>query len=94
MEAKRSALESIVRKPTNGVAGQTEDSRSPDKAKSVGYPHRAQAYRNGNAVKSKPRLDCPESPTISQHFEGEYAQKSPTIGRFRISMWSGKESQV
>src|ERR1700733_13038766 len=77
MEAKRSALESIVKKQTNGVAGQTEDSRSADEAKSVGYPHRAQAYRNGNERKTKPGLDCPESPTISQRFEGVYPQKSP-----------------
>ena len=77
MEAKRSALESIVRKKTNGVGGQIEDSRSAEEGKSVGYPHRAQAYRNGNEAKSKPGLDCPESPTISQHFEGEYPQKSP-----------------
>ena len=77
MEAKRSALESIVKKQTNGFAGQTVDSRSADDAKSVGYPHRAQVYRNGNEVGSKPKSDCPESPTISQHFEGEYPQKSP-----------------
>jgi hypothetical protein len=35
MEAKRSALESIVRKQTNGVAGQTTDSRSADEAKGL-----------------------------------------------------------
>jgi hypothetical protein len=77
MEAKRTALESIVRKKTNAVAGQTVDSRSSDESKNVGYSHRAQVYRNGNEVKSKPGLDCPESPTTSQHFEGEYPHKSP-----------------
>ena len=77
MEAKRSALESIVKKRTNGLTGQTEDSRSANEAKSVGFPHRAKAFRNGNEVKSKPGLDYPEPPTISQHFEGEYPQKSP-----------------
>lgn len=76
MEAKRTALESIVKKQTNG-ADQTEDSPSTDRAKGVGYPHRAHGYRNGGLVKSESNSDCPESPTITQHFEGQYPQKSP-----------------
>ncbi len=79
MEAMRTALESIVKKQTNGLAGQTEDSRTADGTKSVGYPHPAQAYRNGRGVKSEPKLDCPESPTITQDFKGEYPQKSPQL---------------
>jgi hypothetical protein len=37
MEAKRTALESIVKKQTIGAADQAEDSRSIDGAKTVGY---------------------------------------------------------
>jgi integrase len=77
MEAKRAALESIVKKQSNGAADQTEDSRSSDDAKTVGYPHRVQGFRIGRAVKSASETDCAESPTITQHFEGEYPQKSP-----------------
>ena len=77
MEAKRAALESIVKKQTNGAADHTEDSRSTDGAKNVGYPHRAQSYRNGPISKSEPKSDCPESSTITQLFEGQYPQKSP-----------------
>jgi integrase len=77
MEAKRTALESIVKKQSNGAADQTEDSRSTDEAKSVGYPHRPQGFRIGRAAKSASETDCAESPTITQHFEGEYPQKSP-----------------
>jgi integrase len=77
MEAKRTALESIVRKQTNEATGQTEDSRSADGTKNVGYPHRAPGYRNGHGQEPEPKPDCPESPTITRHFEGEYPQKSP-----------------
>lgn len=77
IEAKRSALESIVKKQTNGVAGQTEDSRSTEEAKSVGYPHRAYGFRNGRGEKSEPRVDCPESLAIAQGSEEAYPQKSP-----------------
>ena len=63
LEAKRTALESIVKKVTNGVAGQTEDSRSAVGAKTVGYPHEALGYRNGRGEKADYVLDCPESPT-------------------------------
>jgi hypothetical protein len=37
MEAKRTALESIVKKQTSGAADRAEDSRSIDGANSVGY---------------------------------------------------------
>jgi hypothetical protein len=77
MEAKRSALESIVKKKTNGTADPAEDSRTTNGTEIVGYPHRAQGYRNGPEVESKPEVDCAESTTITQHFEGEYPQKSP-----------------
>ena len=77
MEAKRTALESIVKKQTSGGAAQTEGSRSSDDAKSVGYPHRAQGFRIGRAVKLPSKANCAESLTITQHFEGEYPQKSP-----------------
>jgi hypothetical protein len=41
MEAKRTALESIVKKQPSGIAHQAEDSRSIDGAKSVGYPQKS-----------------------------------------------------
>jgi hypothetical protein len=80
MEAKRTALESIVKKQTNGAADQTEDSRTANGAESVGYPHRAPGYRNGREVKSKPEMDRAESTAITQHFEGDYPQKSRRSG--------------
>jgi hypothetical protein len=79
MEAKRTALESIVKKQTNGDADQTENSRSANSGKTVGYPHRDRGYRNGRVVKSEPIVHCPELPTMAQHFEGEYPQKSPQL---------------
>ena len=79
MEAKRTALESIVMKHTIGATDQTEDSRSANSAKSVGYPHQALGYRNVRGEKADHVLDCPESPTTTQHFEGEYPQKSPQL---------------
>jgi integrase len=78
MEAKRTALESIVKKQMNGVPDEmVGDSRATDVGQSVGYPHRAQGYRNGHDGEPKPELDCPESPTIAHQFEEEYPQKSP-----------------
>jgi hypothetical protein len=77
MEAKRTALESIVKKQTNGTADQMEDSRSANGAKSVGYPHRAQGYRNGRGEKSEPKVDCSESIAIVPGFDVGYPQKSP-----------------
>src|ERR1700739_4654956 len=77
MEAKRTALEPIVKKQTNGPASQTEN--SADGAKSVGYPHRAPGYRNGRVVKSESKSDCSVAPTLMQDFEGEYPQKSPQL---------------
>jgi len=97
MEAKRTALESIVKKQTNHAADQTEDSRPANGAKSVGYPHQAQGYRNGRGVKSPPKLDCPELPTIRQHFEGEYPQKSPQLANSAVHrgvMRGGKSKKI
>ena len=51
MEAKRWALESIVKKQTNGVERQTEVSRPADEAKTVGY--RAQRARMSIKVMRK-----------------------------------------
>ena len=81
MEAKRTALESIVKKQTSGAADHGEDSRSMDGAKSVGYPHRTQGYRNGRGEKSEPKVDCSESIAIVPGFDLGYPQKS-TIGYF------------
>ena len=75
--ARRSALESIVKKQSNGAAEETEDSCLSYDAKTVRYPHRAQGSRIGRAVKPASETDCAESPTITQYFEGEHPQKSP-----------------
>jgi len=46
------------------------------RSQECGYPHRAYGFTNGRAEKSERKKDCPESLTITQHFEGEYP-KSP-----------------
>ena len=84
MEAKRTALESIVKKQTNGAADQTEESRTENGAEAVGYPHRAQGHRNGREVQAKPELDCAQSTAITHHFEGEYPQKSPQLANREV----------
>jgi hypothetical protein len=46
MEAKRSALESIVNQPTHGNHEQNGDAQASS-SRTVGYPYRGQGYRNG-----------------------------------------------
>ncbi len=87
MEAKRSALESIVKKQANGEAGQTKDSRSADEAKSVGCPHRAYGFRNARGEESELKVDCPESLEIAQSAEGSYPQKSPQSVNSKGHRW-------
>ena len=77
MEAKRSALESIVKKQTTGAEKHGEGALAEDGCESVGYPHRADGFTDGRGMKSKPDSNRPESLTITQQFEGEYPQKSP-----------------
>jgi integrase len=84
MEAKRTALESIVKKQTNCAADQTEASQTGNGAESVGYPQRAQGYTSGREVKSKREADYAESTAITQHFEGEYPQKSPQLANHAV----------
>jgi hypothetical protein len=79
MEAKRTALESIVKKQPNGSAVETENSQAADGAKGVGYPQRVQGYRTGRGEQPKLETECSESLTITQDFEGEYPQKSPQL---------------
>ena len=79
MEAKRTALESIVKKQSNGIAEKKEDTQLADGAKRAGYPQRVQGYRSGRGEKSKLKTECSESPTITQDFEGEYPQMSPQL---------------
>jgi integrase len=79
MEAKRTALESIVKKQSNGGAEKKEDSQAADGAERVGYPQRLQGYRSGREEKSELKTECSESPTITHDFEGEYPQKSPQL---------------
>ena len=77
MDAKRRALESIVMKQAIVGADQTEDSRTENGAKNVGYPHQPLGFRNGQGENTDLQSDCPESPTTTHDFEGEYPQKSP-----------------
>jgi integrase len=92
MEAKRTALEAIVKKHP-GVEGsiqpKTQPEGSPQKS-----PHglqnrdgqtttkRATAKTGSSAAADKSEAQCSESPTITQGFEGEYPQKSPQSGVF------------
>ena len=66
MEAKRTALESIVKKQTNGAAEQSDDSRTTDGSRSLGHPHRDKGYRNGRVVKSDYDEDKsnPQNPAV------------------------------
>ena len=89
MEAKRTALESIVKKQTNCAADQTEASRTGNGAESVGYPQRAQGYTSRREVESKREENCSESPRTAHGFEGEYPQKSPQSAK-----WEGHRGMV
>jgi len=92
MEAKRTALESIVSKPAdNGEAAQSH-------VKGPGYPQKSpHGLQNGskrqNRKQTTPKIEksivankaeeqCSELPTNTLHFEGEYPQKSPQSGVF------------
>jgi integrase len=52
MEAKRSALESIVKKQINGTGGHEGDSQEAHTSKTVGYPQAALGHRNGSEADS------------------------------------------
>jgi len=78
MEAKRTALESIVKKQTNGLVGQTEASPSIDPIKSVGYPHQVRGYRNGGVVKTVPNRIAQNYPQSRSILKGS-TPKSPHI---------------
>jgi integrase len=88
MEAKRSALESIVNQQTNGNDERNSDSQASSSG-TVGYPHRALGYRNRRGMQSEPQIDCPEPTTITQGFEGEYPQKSPHSAFSRVDRGKG-----
>ena len=76
MEAKGTALESIVKKQMDGAADQAEDSQPAIGTKSTHIEHLD--IGNGRGEKADRVLDTPESPTIAQHFEGS-TPKSPHI---------------
>jgi hypothetical protein len=91
MEAKRRALEAIVdRRPARRPIRLSKSlARSPQK-----YPHGLQngskrAGKNLTATKNEKtwaadnsKRVCLEIPANTQHFEGEYPQKSPQFGVF------------
>jgi len=90
MGAKRTALESIDGKQTTSAANEAEESRSANGEQSVGYPHRAQGYKEGCAIESELRMECPESPTLTQHVEVEYPQKCPQFANFETHRGVGR----
>ena len=78
MEAKRRALESIVNKPETGKGEEpAHESGKAETKTSVGYPQRKRGYRNGLKAKPESNGDYSELPTVRQHFDVEYPQKSP-----------------
>jgi integrase len=77
MEAKRTALESIVNKQANVGRVQSGNSESVGSADCVGYPHWPGGLKNVSGGSSNPKPDCSELPATAHDFEGEYPQKSP-----------------
>ena len=81
MEAKRSALEAIVRKSSHASEShEGYPQKSPQSPQNGGKTpksgHAPQPIKNSKALKNGTR-DCSESPGFTQDFEGEYPQKSP-----------------
>jgi hypothetical protein len=86
MEAKRSALEAIVRRPSAASESQQGyPQKSPQSPLNGGQApksgHAPDPTDNSNALKGGTR-DCSESLVSTQDFEGEYPQKSPQSGIF------------
>ncbi len=85
MEAKRTALESIVKKPAAAKASKQQAERSAQKSpRRLQKGRRKQIRNQGKTIQTgsssatkKPRNRYAESPVITQHFEGE--SKSPYI---------------
>jgi integrase len=86
MEAKRTALESIVKKPTDtGTSGQQTGQAEGSLQKSLhGLQNGARRLKNNHATAQptnsarakKTEQECSELPVNTQHFEGESLQKS------------------
>jgi len=83
MEAKRAALESIVKKPVDGdapVKQKGEEVRSPQAAlhgSENGAPRPASSHTMTKSAGAKKTVQhCSELPMITQHSEGESLQKS------------------
>jgi hypothetical protein len=86
MEAKRSALEAIVRKPSSASESQQGyPQKSPPSPQNGGKDletgHSPEGTDNSNARKNGAR-DCSESDVITQNFEGESLQKSLKLANF------------
>ena len=96
MEAKRDALESIVKKPAVTKKPAVAEAAKPQAKRSTQKPSRrlqsGRRLQNRNQVKAtrpanagttqKPKKQYAESPMIPQHFEGESLQKSLHSGDF------------
>ncbi len=94
MEAKRSALEAIVRKsnaPNESQQGYPQKSpQSPQNSgKTLNNGHAPEPMEPAIAPKNGAR-DCSESLGFTQDFEGEYPQKSPQSGIFESHRGVGR----
>ena len=84
MEAKRNALEAIVRKP-NGMKESEQGSpqKSPQRSQNGGQGHQngllQTATGSANAHENA-KSECSELPVFTRDFEGGYPQKSPQSG--------------
>ncbi len=89
MEAKRSALESIVnRRPTDMGSQQQEHiavipTGMRTKREQAATDQMAATNERVSAASNTENL-CSETPTDTQLFDGEYPQKSPQLGRLQI----------
>jgi integrase len=75
MEAKRNALEAIVKPGKRG--GEETESECSGEPKTVGYPQSENVCRNEGEKTGKSGVQKAESPTNKQHFDVGYPQKSP-----------------
>jgi integrase len=84
MEAKRNALEAIVRQP----GGRTKSQPAPEKKTGQGSQNEVQRQTNGHAptlgnesvAPESAEGDCSELPGDTRDSEGGYPQKSPPLG--------------
>ena len=89
MEAKRSALEAIVdRRPADvGPSQEEQAAKSPDglqNGRKRVRRDRTEAKNEDTSEADNSKNLCSETPTDTQHFDGEYPQKSPQSDVFEV----------